>query len=54
MKGLYAWVGFKSIGINFSEQERQHGSSSFNLKSLLTCMSGLTGFLIYLYAYVFT
>ena len=24
MKGLYAWVGFKSIGINFSEQERQH------------------------------
>ena len=45
MKGLYAWVGFKSIGINFSEQERQHGSSSFNLKSLFNfSMSGLTGF----------
>ncbi len=45
MKGLYAWVGFKSIGINFSEQERQHGHSSFNLKSLFNlAMSGLTGF----------
>ena len=29
-------LAFKSIGINFSEQERQHGRSSFNLKSLLT------------------
>ncbi|WP_445116249.1 glycosyltransferase [Acinetobacter sp. WZC-1] len=45
MKGLYAWVGFKSIGINFSEQIRQHGQSSFRLKSLLNlAMSGLTGF----------
>ena len=45
MKGLYAWVGFKSIGINFSEQERQHGRSSFNLKALFNlAMSGLTGF----------
>jgi len=34
MKGLYAWVGFKSIGINF-----------FNVKSLFNlAMSGLTGF----------
>lgn len=45
MKGLYAWVGFKSIGVNFSEQERQHGRSSFNVKSLFNlAMSGLTGF----------
>ncbi|MBJ9720872.1 glycosyltransferase family 2 protein [Acinetobacter calcoaceticus] len=45
MKGLYAWVGFKSIGVNFSEQERQHGRSSFNIKSLSSlAMSGLTGF----------
>lgn len=45
MKGLYAWVGFKSIGINFSEQDRQHGRSSFNVKALFNlAMSGLTGF----------
>ncbi|QHH97590.1 glycosyltransferase family 2 protein [Acinetobacter dispersus] len=45
MKGLYAWVGFKSIGIHFTEQQRQHGRSSFNFKALLQlAMSGLTGF----------
>ncbi|MHA3079017.1 glycosyltransferase family 2 protein [Acinetobacter sp. ANC 4635] len=45
MKGLYAWVGFKSIGLQFSEQERQHGTSSFNFKSLFNlAISGLTGF----------
>ncbi|MBU3119990.1 glycosyltransferase family 2 protein [Acinetobacter soli] len=45
MKGLYAWVGFKSIGIHFSEQKRQHGTSTFNAKSLFRlAMSGLTGF----------
>lgn len=45
MKGLYAWVGFKSIGLQFSEQERQHGTSSFNFKSLFNlALSGLTGF----------
>lgn len=45
MKGLYAWVGFKSIGIHFTEQQRQFGQSSFNFKALLQlAMSGLTGF----------
>ncbi len=45
MKGLYAWVGFKSIGIHFSEQQRQFGQSSFNGKALFRlAMSGLTGF----------
>lgn len=45
MKGLYAWVGFKSIGIHFTEQQRQYGQSSFNFKALLQlAMSGLTGF----------
>ncbi len=34
MKGLFAWVGFKTIGIHFTEQQRQHGQSSFNFKSL--------------------
>ena len=45
MKGLYACVGFKSIGIHFTEQQRQHGQSSFNFKALFQlAMSGLTGF----------
>jgi glycosyltransferase involved in cell wall biosynthesis len=45
MKGLYAWVGFKSIGILFTEKERQCGRSSFNFKSLLNlAISGLTAF----------
>ncbi|OAL82109.1 glycosyltransferase family 2 protein, partial [Acinetobacter terrae] len=45
MKGLYAWVGFKSIGILFTEKERQYGRSSFNFKSLLNhAISGLTAF----------
>ncbi len=45
MKGLYAWVGFRSIGIHFSEIERQHGKSSFNWKSLISlAISGLTSF----------
>lgn len=45
MKGLFAWVGFKSIGIYFTEQQRQYGKSSFNFKALLQlAMSGLTGF----------
>ena len=45
MKGLYAWVGFKSIGILFTEEKRQYGRSSFNFKSLLNlAISGLTAF----------
>lgn len=45
MKGLYAWVGFKSIGIHFSELERKNGQSSFNFKALFNlALSGLTGF----------
>ena len=45
MKGLYAWVGFKAIGLQFSEQERQYGKSSFNFKALFNlALSGLTGF----------
>lgn len=45
MKGLYAWVGFKSIGIHFAELERKNGKSSFNFKALSKlALSGLTAF----------
>lgn len=45
MKGLYAWVGFKSIGILFAEEDRQYGQSNFSFRSLLNlAISGLTAF----------
>ena len=44
-KGLYAWVGYKSIGIAFMPNQRYAGESSFNRKSLLKLgWDGLTSF----------
>ena len=34
MKGLYAWVGYKSIGIPFQVEERRSGSTTFNFRRL--------------------
>ena len=34
MKGLYAWVGYKSIGIPFQVEERRSGRSTFNFRRL--------------------
>lgn len=45
MKGLYAWVGFKSIAIPFEPNDRYAGHSSFSLKKLSRlALSGLTSF----------
>ncbi len=45
MKGLYAWVGFKSIGIPFEVTQRQAGKSSYNLSKLSNlAVIGLTSF----------
>ncbi len=33
-KGLYAWVGFKSIGVPFEVQERVHGTSKWGYRQL--------------------
>ena len=45
MKGLYAWVGFKSIAIPFIPNERLTGNSSFGLRRLShLALSGLTSF----------
>lgn len=41
MKGMYAWVGFRSIGVPFEAAQRQHGESRFSLRSLARL--GLTG-----------
>jgi glycosyltransferase involved in cell wall biosynthesis len=45
MKGLYAWVGFKSIAILFEPKNRESGKSAFSLGRLIKLgMVGLTSF----------
>ncbi len=35
MKGIYAWVGFGSVGVEFDVPERKHGKTSFSPRRLL-------------------
>ena len=45
MKGLYAWVGFKTIALPFKPAERKGGGSSFSFKRLAyLALAGLTSF----------
>lgn len=45
MKGIYAWVGFKSLGIPFDVQERAAGDSRWCYGKLTNlALSGLTSF----------
>lgn len=45
MKGLYAWVGFKSIAVPFDVQERKTGKSSWRfLKLTKLALTGITSF----------
>jgi glycosyltransferase involved in cell wall biosynthesis len=45
MKGLYAWVGFKSASIPYQPPERLHGASHFNFMKLLHfAIDGITAF----------
>lgn len=44
-KGLYAWIGFSSIGIPFNVEHRAHGSSKFNARTLFRfAFDGITSF----------
>lgn len=44
-KGLYAWIGFRSIGVPFEVAERAHGRSKFSYRKLTAfAMDGLTSF----------
>lgn len=44
-KGLYSWVGFKSIGVPYAVVERQHGNSKWSFINLATfAVDGLTSF----------
>lgn len=45
MKGLFAWVGFRSVTIEFEVAERMHGQSSFNLWKLMNfAVDGIVSF----------
>lgn len=45
MKGLYAWVGFKSIGLPFQVEEREHGQSGWSLARLFElAITAITAF----------
>jgi len=45
MKGLYAWVGFKGIGIPYEVQQRAIGKSHFNFFKLFNlAITGITSF----------
>lgn len=45
MKGLYAWVGFPSIALDYTPLSRTQGSSKFGLKgSLALALTGIVAF----------
>jgi glycosyltransferase involved in cell wall biosynthesis len=44
-KGLYAWVGFRSVGIPYEVAERLHGQTKWNYRKLFRfAFDGLTSF----------
>jgi len=45
MKGLYAWVGFRTQALPYTPEPRQHGKSHFSGRRLLNlALTGLTAF----------
>lgn len=45
MKGIYAWVGYQSIGIPYTPLPRSHGESTFSkLKLMQLAWTGVTSF----------
>jgi glycosyltransferase involved in cell wall biosynthesis len=44
-KGLYAWVGFRAIGVPFTVGERLHGATKFNYRKLFSfAFDGISSF----------
>lgn len=44
-KGLYAWIGFRSIGVPFAVEDRAHGQSKFSYRKLTRfALDGLMSF----------
>lgn len=45
MKGLYAWIGFDSVGVPYQPDSRAHGHSHFSaLRLIRLSLNGLTAF----------
>lgn len=45
MKGLYAWIGFKTVYLSFQAQQRKSGKSKFNFANLFElAIVGITSF----------
>jgi polyisoprenyl-phosphate glycosyltransferase len=44
-KGLYAWIGFRSIGVPFAVEERRYGATKWDVRRLFRfAFDGLTSF----------
>src|SRR5699024_8607423 len=44
-KGLYSWVGFKKVSVEFDAGERLHGETKWSLKSLFNLsINGITSY----------
>ncbi len=44
-KGLYAWIGFKQIGVPFVVEQRQHGTTKWSFRKLFRfAFDGITAF----------
>jgi len=44
-KGMFSWIGFKKIGINYQQNLRQHGKTKWNYYKLLNlALTGITSF----------
>jgi glycosyltransferase involved in cell wall biosynthesis len=44
-KGLYSWIGFKSVAVPFTVADRAHGTTKWNSRSLLHyALDGVTSF----------
>ena len=45
LRGLFKWIGFKQIGIQYTADERLTGESKYNFKKMLTfAITGVTSF----------
>ncbi len=45
MKGLYAWVGFRSVAVDYTPDDRHAGESSFSMRRLSRlALTGVTAF----------
>ncbi|RZI80306.1 MAG: glycosyltransferase [Rubrivivax sp.] len=45
MKGLYAWVGFRTLGLPYTPLPREHGNTTYSKRKLVKlAWMGLTGF----------